>query len=108
MVRKGNGAQRSAVLLEEIHFEVRKIAEGHDTLARGINRLEERFGEFGQRLATVEQVLSQHAVRFDQLDARMEDLDGRMEQLNVRMEVLDGRMGQLVMRFDVHVQAHAS
>ena len=76
---------RSAVLLEEIQSEVHKVAEGHDTLARGISNLEDRFSGMEQRFTLLEQALTRN---------------------NLRLERTSGQLGELLMRFDTHEQTH--
>ena len=65
MVREPSDARRSAVLLEDIRSEVRKVAEGHEVLARGVNRVETSLGELHQRFTLVEQALGKLVGRMD-------------------------------------------
>ncbi len=71
MVREPSDARRSAVLLEEIRSEVRKVAEGHEVLAQGINRLETSFGELRQRFMLMEQALGKLVGRSGHLWRRL-------------------------------------
>lgn len=54
-----------AALVEEIRSEVSKVAEGHDTLARGIVSLEERFSGMEQRFILMEKALTVNNARLD-------------------------------------------
>lgn len=72
MVRSSGDDRRTAVLLEEIHSEVRKVAEGHDILARGINRLEIGFGELDRHFKLFEQALTKNNERLEQAVARLD------------------------------------
>ncbi len=59
MVRESRSANRSAVLLEEIRSEVRRVAEGHSTLVRGQHDLKAEMGQLNLRIRKVEKAVIQ-------------------------------------------------
>jgi uncharacterized Zn finger protein len=57
MVSEPKRRNRSAVLLEDIRSDVRKVAEGHNTLVRGQEQLRGDIAELHARVGQLEQAV---------------------------------------------------
>ena len=57
MVSEPRRRNRSAVLLEDIRSDVRKVAEGHSTLVRGQQELRAEIAEHSARVGQLERAV---------------------------------------------------
>ena len=92
------------VLTEDVHSQLRMVAEGNAMTTEAVQRLSEKVDAFradfdGSRLETAREFAAVRG-RLDGLDGRMDGLDGRMDRLDGRMDGLDGRMDGLDGRMD--------
>jgi len=92
------------VLTEDVHSQLRMVAEGNAMTTEAVQRLSEKVDAFradfdGSRLETAREFAAVRG-RLDGLDGRLDGLDGRMDGLDGRMDRLDGRMDSLDGRMD--------
>ena len=92
------------VLTEDVHSQLRMVAEGNAMTTEAVQRLSEKVDAFradfdGSRLETAREFAAVRG-RLDGLDGRLDGLDGRMDGLDGRMDRLDGRMDGLDGRMD--------
>ena len=78
MTKRFDSEKETRVLLEEVRFELKVVAEGHTSVVGCLDKIEGRLDKVEGELHGVQLKLVQHDERFDRMDQRFDRLEGQL------------------------------
>lgn len=92
--------------LEQIHSEVRTIAEGHSGIARDINDIKDILDEHKIRFDRIEMVVSENRKDIKELKTDVSQLKAGYEDLKAGQEELNANVKRVEQKLDTVTSDH--
>ena len=88
MPKAFDSERETRVLLEEVRFELKVVAEGHTSIVKRLDKVEDS-------LQGVKTGLQEVRGRLDRVEGRLGQVEGRLDRVEGRLGHVEGQLDQL-------------
>ena len=96
MSKPFDSERETRVLLEEVRFELKVVAEGHTSVVRRLDKVEDGLQEVKGGLQEVKGRLIKVEGRLDRVEGRLGKVEGRLGRVEGQLDQLQDQVGSVL------------